>query len=127
MAAPSTPPRYDFYSPVHKGLRRTMARLMERLGSGNFADAAQRAAILGELRVLIGACDHHIKHENDFLHPSIDAKEKGASNKFAGEHEGHRKEIARSAAWWTPWRRRRRRRPACTSCIWPSAASSPTT
>jgi hemerythrin-like domain-containing protein len=93
MSAPSTP-RYDFYSPVHKGLRRTMSRLLERLGSGNFADAAQRAATLGELRVLIDACGAHIKHEDDFIHPTIEAKVKGASSKLAGEHDDHRKEIA---------------------------------
>ncbi|KFE68356.1 hemerythrin domain-containing protein [Hyalangium minutum] len=94
MSTPSTPPRYDFYSPIHKGLRRTMSRLLERMGSANFADAAQSSAILGELRVLLEACSHHIKHENTFIHPTIEERLKGASSKTAQEHEGHRKELA---------------------------------
>lgn len=86
-------PRYDFYRPVHKGLRRTMFGLLDRIGSGNFNDAAQRNAILGDLRVLLDVCTHHIKHENTFIHPAIEERMKESSSRIARDHDEHGKEI----------------------------------
>lgn len=94
--SPSAPQasRYDFYRPVHKGLRRTMFALLDRLGSGNLNDAAQRDALLGEMRVLLDVCTHHIKHENTFIHPALEERAKEASQRTAREHEEHSKELA---------------------------------
>jgi hypothetical protein len=71
-----------------------MFGLLDRIGSGNFSDAAQRDAILSDLRVLLDVCTHHIKHENTFIHPALEERAKEASLRTAREHEEHSRELA---------------------------------
>jgi hemerythrin-like domain-containing protein len=91
---PSTQaPRFDLYGPVHKGIRRELCGLLERLGSANFGDAAQRGALLQELRGVLQLMEHHIHHENSFVHPAAEERIQGSSASLAHEHAEHEEDI----------------------------------
>lgn len=92
-ANPHGKERYDIYGPIHKGLRRSMCSLLERIGSNTFTDAAQRTALLNEMRQLLSLTSSHLKHEETFMHPSIEERAKGASSKLASEHIEHNEEM----------------------------------
>ncbi len=85
---------YDLYGPVHKGLRREMAQLLERIGSTDFNDDAARAALVKELGAHINIMATHLEHEKDYIHPFIEQKVKGGSHKLEEEHKEHEKAMA---------------------------------
>ncbi len=89
----SSKERYDIYGPVHKGLRRSLCSLLERIGSSTFSDAAQRTSLLNEMRQLLSLISAHLNDEETFMHPSIEERATGASNKLAHEHVEHNKEM----------------------------------
>jgi hemerythrin-like domain-containing protein len=89
-----TPPRFNIYAPVHKAVRLFMTDTLQRLGRLDLADAQDLAAGLEQLDGLLDACACHLRHENDFIHPAIEAHSRGASQRIAAEHQEHLDAIA---------------------------------
>lgn len=98
---PSTPaaktaiaPRLDLYGPIHKALRLFMTDTLQRVGRLDTEDAAEVAATLAQAGALLEACRSHVHKENKFVHPLIEARRPGDSERIAEEHVGHLEAIA---------------------------------
>lgn len=88
-AAAASAPRLDFYADIHKALRSFMADTLLRCGRLDVHDADEFQATLGQLDALLTLCGQHLQHENDFVHPAIEARCSGGSRRIAGEHVEH--------------------------------------
>jgi hemerythrin-like domain-containing protein len=90
----STPARFDLYGPIHKALRLFMTDTLLALGRLDLDDPQDFEAALAQLDALLDAAGHHLQHENDVVHPAIEARSGGTSVRIAGEHREHLEAIA---------------------------------
>lgn len=86
--------RADFYAGIHKALRMFMSHTLCQLGSTDPGSDAEVAATLALLERLLATCELHLKDENQFVHPALEAARAGSSSRIAGEHEHHAEAIA---------------------------------
>jgi hypothetical protein len=89
MTGPDAAPRYDMYRLIHKGLRAFMADTLVAVGSIDVDDAAGTAEVLGRMRGLLAFCRSHLGHEDDFVHPAMEARAPGSSRNAALDHAEH--------------------------------------
>jgi hypothetical protein len=94
QVAAAEAPRFDLYSGIHKALRAMMADTLLALGRMDPADDAEVAQVTERVLQLLGFCGSHLAHENAFVHPAIEARAAGASERIAHEHEEHERHIA---------------------------------
>ena len=87
-------PRFNIYAPIHKALRLFMTDTLQALGRVDLTDAQDLAAGLDQLEALLEAASRHLQHENDFVHPAIEAHHSGTSQRIAAEHQEHLDAIA---------------------------------
>ena len=87
-------PRFDLYTGIHKALRHFMHDTLSRLGRLDVADEADMARTLGQLEELLDELRHHVRNENDFVHPAIEARCAGGAARTRGDHAEHLAEIA---------------------------------
>lgn len=92
-ATTSTAPRHDIYAFVHKGLRAWMGEVLARIGRTDPQDAAEIAQTLRALRELLAFCRRHIAHEDQFVHPAMEARRPGSAEVTASDHVGHENAI----------------------------------
>jgi hypothetical protein len=93
-AAAAAATRHDTYVHIHKGLRSFMMDTLMKVGRLDGSDSAEVEATLGQLDALLGFCAAHLGHENEFIHPAIEARCAGASERIADEHVEHLASIA---------------------------------
>ena len=87
--AEAAAPRVDLYAGIHKALRALMADTLLAVGRMDSEDALERAQVTQRVLELLDFCRSHLRHENDYLHPALEARAPGASGKIAHEHEEH--------------------------------------
>lgn len=85
--------RLDLYAPIHKALRLFLVDTLARVGRLDVHDAAETVATLGQLDALLDLCTSHLQHENDFMHPAIEAHAPDGARTTAADHEEHRMAI----------------------------------
>lgn len=90
----TTSTRFDVYAPIHKAVRLFMTDTLLCLSRLDLDDAQSLAAGLAQLDALLDAATSHLQHENDFIHPAIEARRTGVSNRIAAEHREHLSAIA---------------------------------
>lgn len=88
-ASPSRSPRFDIYAPIHKALRLYMNETLACVGRLDLDDAIDRQATLSQTQALLALLRSHVQHENDFVHPAIEARRPGDCQRIAGEHDEH--------------------------------------
>jgi hypothetical protein len=95
-AAPDRTPasRMDLYASIHKALRHFMTDTLTRVGRIDVADRADRDEALGQLDELLALCLGHLRHENEFVHTAIEARQPAGSRRIADEHVEHAESIA---------------------------------
>jgi hypothetical protein len=81
--------RFDIYRPIHKAVRACMADTLQRIGNTDGADETEVAGSLQQLRVLVAFLGMHLKKENTFVHPAMEARRPGSSGYIAADHEHH--------------------------------------
>ena len=86
--------RMDLYVSIHKALRSFMTDTLTRIGRIDVADRADRDAALDQLDDLLALCLDHLRHENEFIHAAIEAREPAGSRRIAEEHVEHAESIA---------------------------------
>jgi hypothetical protein len=86
--------RYDLYAGIHKALRLFMTRTLCRVGSTDPGDAEDVARMLDMLNRLLDLCELHLKDENDFVHPALEAVRPGSASAIAAEHVHHAEALA---------------------------------
>jgi Hemerythrin HHE cation binding domain len=85
----ATIPRFDLYAGIHKALRLAMTDTLSRFGSLDADDAGSRAEAIAQLNELLDLCRSHVEKENHYVHPAIEARRPGTSERIAGEHVEH--------------------------------------
>jgi hypothetical protein len=85
--------RLDLYTPIHKAMRHFMTDTLQRVGRLDVLDAADMQSTLAQLGALLDQCVAHLDHENQFVHPAIEARRPGAAHRIAEEHLAHLESI----------------------------------
>ena len=93
-AADESTRRRDLYVSIHKALRHFMTDTLTRVGRIDVADRADRDATLDQLDALLALCLDHLRHENEFVHTAIEARQPAGSRRVADEHVEHAESIA---------------------------------
>jgi hypothetical protein len=88
-SAARTAPRVDLYAPIHKALRQFLCEILVQVGSMDPTDDADLQATLGRLDGLLSMMRSHVRHENAWVHPAIEARRQGGARRIAGEHDEH--------------------------------------
>jgi hypothetical protein len=89
VATRSQADRRDLYAPIHKALRLAMGETLTRVGRMDALDAADRAQALGQLESLLSMCAAHLRHENEFVHAAIEARQPQGARRPADDHDEH--------------------------------------
>ena len=87
-------PRLDLYAGIHKAMRAIMTDSLLALGRLDTDDEADMNDMAERLEGLLALCGQHLTHENDFVHPALEARASGASLTIATEHVEHVRHIA---------------------------------
>ena len=93
LAAADTAARVDLYSTIHKALRHFMHDTLHRLGAVDVDDEQELSLALDQLQRLLQLLRSHIRHENDFVHTAIEARQPAGASALADEHLAHRESI----------------------------------
>jgi hypothetical protein len=94
VAAAAPGGRLDMYAGIHKALRLFMTRTLCRAGSTDPGDADDVAAMLDMVKRLLALCELHLKDENEFVHPALEAARAGSAARIAAEHVHHAEALA---------------------------------
>ena len=89
-----TAARVDLYAPIHKALRHFMCDTLCQVGRVDVDDADELQQALAQCDQLLALCEGHVHHENQFMHPAIEARQPAGSKRIAHEHEEHLQSIA---------------------------------
>jgi hypothetical protein len=92
-ASPATAQRFDIYQGIHKGLRNFMGDTLSRLGRADVTDAEDLAGALSQLESLLDFCAKHVRHENDFIHTAIRARQPAGASRTSEDHVEHLESI----------------------------------
>jgi hypothetical protein len=91
--------RVDLYAGIHKGLRAFMSDVLTTVGRMDVHDDPTEVIVVVErVRVLLEACRRHLHHENQFLHPAMEARRPGSACAAADDHVHHVAAIERLEA-----------------------------
>ncbi len=90
--------REDLYAGIHKALRAVMAECLLAVGRADPTDPQDVTDAEARVRALMDLCASHVHHENNFVHPAIEARTPGLSADVAHEHQDHLQQIARLRA-----------------------------
>ena len=82
--------RHDLYGPVHKALRAQLCDTLLRVGRVDVFDDVDRQRACDQLDTLLVALRSHLAHEEQFIHPLLEAIEPGSAAPVLGEHDDHR-------------------------------------
>lgn len=77
---------HDFYGPIHKALRLSLSDLLVRLGRADLRDTS----LLADLRRQLHLSARHLAHEDHEIHPALEARCPGASERLVRAHDEHR-------------------------------------
>lgn len=93
--------RHNAYAGIHKALRAFMADTLQTLGRTDPSDDGEVHAAVAQLLQLVDLCEQHVQHENQFVHPALEARCPGVAQPVTDEHEQHLRQIGRlrDAAW----------------------------
>jgi hypothetical protein len=90
--------RVDMYTLVHKGIRAFMGATLEAVGRMDANDRDEVAGALAQVRSLATFLRAHLHHENQFVHPALEARQPGSARRTAGEHVEHERALERLEA-----------------------------
>lgn len=86
-------PRVDLYCFVHKGLRAFMCDALTRVGRTDGNDHVELSETLNLVSDLLDMCESHLQHENNFIHPALEARQPGSSLVTAQNHDDHEESL----------------------------------
>ena len=94
VAAASAAPRLDLYADIHKALRALLSDTLLAVGRMDPGDAAQVAAASQRVAQMLDLCAAHVRHEDRFMHPAIEARAPGTTAAVGHDHREHERAIA---------------------------------
>jgi len=81
--------RFDIYRNIHMGLRACMMEVLLAVGRMDPQDVAELGTVLGQVRFLLRFCQLHLKKEEKFVHPAMEARAPGSTTHIASDHGDH--------------------------------------
>lgn len=81
--------RLDLYAPIHKALRQFMCDTLVRVGSLDTDDQVAMNRTLDQLATLLTLCRSHVKHEDQHMHPAIEACQPTGTTRARHDHLEH--------------------------------------
>ncbi len=84
--------RWDIYGPVHKGLRLGHAEMLRRLGAADHR--LDQGELLAALRAHLAIAAGHLAHEDEVIHPALEAARPGAAVALDRDHAAHHGRLA---------------------------------
>lgn len=85
--------RTNIYGNIHKGVRAFMCDTVLKVGALDLDDAEEVADTLTQVRELAEFCAGHLRHENDYVHVAMEARQPGSAMSTAGDHVHHLESI----------------------------------
>jgi Hemerythrin HHE cation binding domain len=85
--------RTDFYTVVHKALRKRLFEAVVLAGTTDYADAEDRARLTHVVAEIVTTLREHAEHEEEFLHPIIADVLPEAARSLHAEHEAHHRAL----------------------------------
>ncbi len=85
--------RTDFYTVVHKGLRRRLFEAVVLAGTTDYADPDDLTKLMDAVAVVVTMLREHADHEDEFLHPVIAEVLPDAARSLHAEHVEHNREL----------------------------------
>jgi len=89
-----TTPRFDIYRLIHKGLRCCLTETLLTIGKMDPASDHDVRHGIQQLRQLLEFCQSHLEHENEFVHPAMEACQPGSADSMTLHHQHHETMIA---------------------------------
>jgi hypothetical protein len=89
----AVPARTDFYTVVHKGLRKRLFETVVLAGTANYADPDDRARLAAAIAGIVTTLREHAKHEDEFVHPIIEEVLPEVARTLTSEHEEHNRAL----------------------------------
>jgi hypothetical protein len=87
------PARTDFYTVVHKGLRKRLFETVVLAGTTNYADPDDRAKLAKTVAEVVTILREHAQHEDEFLHPIIAEVLPEVARTLTSEHVEHNRAL----------------------------------
>jgi iron-sulfur cluster repair protein YtfE (RIC family) len=87
-----TPPRFDVYGSLHKGIRFLMAEIMHEVGKSDVNATSELTSLGEKLRYLWDILYVHAKGEEEFIFPHLEKKDKALYMKLKQAHEKFEKD-----------------------------------
>jgi len=81
--------RFNIYTQIHKGLRACMCEVLVRVGRVDPTDRMEIEVVAKEVRGLIDFARDHLQHEEELIHPVLEARRAGSSRESHSEHGQH--------------------------------------
>lgn len=81
--------RYDFYRPIHKGIRFGSAGFLARLGAADWAAETRWRPLLADLGAFLILAREHLEHEDVEIIPSLHACAPALARSLDEDHEHH--------------------------------------
>ena len=79
--------RMEMYRPIHKAVRHILFSTASDLGRFDLGNDESTTQALMGLAQTIALLQEHATHENNFIHPALEAKAPGVIGPFARNHE----------------------------------------
>lgn len=89
QVAAAAAPRFDMYVGIHKAMRALMTDTLLAVGRADTSDELELAQVTQRVLELLEFCAGHLGHENQFIHPALEARAAGTSAQIAQEHVEH--------------------------------------
>ena len=86
--------RFNLYTLIHKGLRACMSETLVSVGRLDPNDTTEIAAAVGQVRGLIEFAREHVEHEEQWIHPALEARRPGSSAETREDHARHLESLA---------------------------------
>jgi Hemerythrin HHE cation binding domain len=85
--------RTDFYTVVHKGLRKRLFEAVILAGTTDYAESEDRARLAHVVGEVVTMLRQHAEHEEEFLHPILAEVLPDAAQSLEAEHEDHHRAL----------------------------------
>jgi hypothetical protein len=89
----AVPARTDFYTVVHKALRKRLFEAVLLAGTTDYGDPDDRAKLAATVAEVVTILREHAKHEDEFLHPIIAEVLPQVARTLTSEHVEHNRAL----------------------------------
>lgn len=83
----------DFYTVIHKAIRRSMYTVAIEIGNHDFSDVSKLKALQNKIVNVLELLSEHAQHEEKFIRPLLETKLPDSASKLTHDHASHVSEL----------------------------------